>query len=270
MTDAKIIVIDDNEGILKTLGMVLKGAFTKVVTVEDPQLIPALIATGDVDAVLLDMNFGAGRLDGQDGLFWLNRIKQRSGLDNPPAVVLITAFGDVPLAVESLKQGADDFVQKPWNNERLILTLTAAIEKRRETMARKTATKTSDDMSVARSYIRSLVKRYSSVYFRPEPEVTDEAMELLLTMVRDEEFGRLEETIERTMLMCPDRQWRREAIQPVDSDGQRSTLTLEELELQFIRTAWEESDRNLTSVAQKLGISRQTLYNKLKKHGIIH
>ena len=270
MIDAKIIVIDDNEGILKTLGMVLKGAFTHVFTVPDPKLLPPFLAKGDVDAVLLDMNFGAGRLDGQDGLFWLDRIKQRSGLECPPAVVLITAFGDVPLAVESLKQGADDFVQKPWSNERLIQTLATAIEKRREAMARKTATKTTDDMSVARSYIRSLVKRYSSVYFRPEPEVTDEAMELLLTMVRDEEFGRLEETIERTMLLCPDRLWTREAIQPVDSDGRRSTLTLEELELQFIRTAWEESDRNLTSVAQKLGISRQTLYNKLKKHGIIH
>ena len=270
MIDAKVIVIDDNAAVLKTMGMVLKGAFTKVVAVEDPQLIPALIAAGDVDAVVLDMNFGAGKLDGKDGLFWLERIKQRSGLECPPAVVLITAFGDVPLAVDSIKQGADDFVQKPWNNERLIQTLTAAIEKRREAMARKANAKTADDMSVARSYIRSLVKRYSSVYFRPEPKVTDEAMELLLTMVRDEEFGRLEETIERTMLMCPDMQWTREAIQPVDSDGRRSTLTLEEMELQFIRTAWEESDRNLTSVAQKLGISRQTLYTKLKKHGIIH
>ena len=270
MTDAKIIVIDDNEGILKALGLVLKGTFTHVFTVPDPKLLPPFLAKGDVDAVLLDMNFGSGRLDGQDGLFWLERIKQRSGLEYPPAVVLITAFGDVPLAVESLKQGADDFVQKPWNNERLIQTLTAAIEKRREAMARKTTDKTVDDMSVARSYRRSLVKRYSSVSLRPEPEVTDEAMELLLTMVKDEEFGRLEETIERTMLLCSDAKWTREAIQTVDSDGRRSTLTLEEMELQFIRTAWEESDRNLSSVAQKLGVSRQTLYNKLKRHGIIH
>ena len=112
MIDAKVIVIDDNAAVLKAMGMVLKGAFTKVVAVEDPQLIPALIAAGDVDAVLLDMNFGAGKLDGKDGLFWLERIKQRSALEHPPAVVLITAFGDVPLAVDSLKQGADDFVQK--------------------------------------------------------------------------------------------------------------------------------------------------------------
>jgi DNA-binding NtrC family response regulator len=270
MIDAKVIVIDDNAAVLKTMGMVLKGAFTKVVTVEDPQLIPALIATGDVDAVVLDMNFGAGKLDGKDGLFWLERIKQRSGLERLPAVVLITAFGDVPLAVDSLKQGADDFVQKPWNNERLIQTLTAAIEKRRAAMARKTEEKATDDMSVARSYIRSLVKRYASTYFRPEPEVTDEAMTLLLAMAIDGEFGRLEETIERTMLLSPCTVWTGEVIVPAEKDSKRSTLTLEEMELQFIRTAWDDSDHNLTSVAQRLGVSRQTLYNKMKKHGIIH
>ena len=268
MIDAKVIVIDDNAAVLKAMGMVLKGAFTKVVAVEDPQLIPALIAAGDVDAVLLDMNFGAGKLDGKDGLFWLERIKQRSALEYPPAVVLITAFGDVPLAVDSLKQGADDFVQKPWNNERLIQSLTAAIEKRREAMARRTAVQAADDMGVARSYIRSLVKRYSSTYFRPEPEVTDEAMALLLAMACDGEFGRLEETIERTILLSSHTVWTAEVIVPAEEDGKRSTLTLEEMELQFIRTAWDDSDHNLTSVAQRLGVSRQTLYNKLKKYGI--
>ena len=268
MIDAKVIVIDDNAAVLKAMGMVLKGAFTKVVAVEDPQLIPALIAAGDVDAVLLDMNFGAGKLDGKDGLFWLERIKQRSALEYPPAVVLITAFGDVPLAVDSLKQGADDFVQKPWNNERLIQSLTAAIEKRREAMARRTAAQAADDMGVARSYIRSLVKRYSSTYFRPEPEVTDEAMALLLAMACDGEFGRLEETIERTILLSSHTVWTAEVIVPAEEGGKRSTLTLEEMELQFIRTAWDDSDHNLTSVAQRLGVSRQTLYNKLKKYGI--
>ena len=268
MIDAKVIVIDDNAAVLKAMGMVLKGAFTKVVTVEDPQLIPALIAAGDVDAVLLDMNFGAGKLDGKDGLFWLERIKQRSALECPPAVVLITAFGDVPLAVDSLKQGADDFVQKPWNNERLIQSLTTAIEKRREAMVRRTATQAADDMGVARSYIRSLVKRYSSTYFRPEPEVTDEAMALLLAMACDGEFGRLEETIERTILLSSHTLWTTEVIVPAEEDSKRSTLTLEEMELQFIRTAWDDSDHNLTSVAQRLGVSRQTLYNKLKKYGI--
>ena len=164
MTEAKIIVIDDNAAILKTLGIVLKGVFTTVITVGDPQLIPAIISAGDVDVVLLDMNFGAGRLDGQDGLFWLDRIKHRSHLPHPPAVVLITAFGDVALAVESLKQGADDFVQKPWNNDRLIQILNDAINKRRADILHKDVA--SDGQNVVNTYILSLVKRYVSTYFR--------------------------------------------------------------------------------------------------------
>ena len=123
MTDAKILVIDDNTAVLSTLKIVLKSVFRTVVAVSDPQLIPALISAGDVDAVLLDMNFGSDKLDGQDGLFWLDRIMSRSGLDNPPAVVMITAFGDVGLAVTSLKKGALDFIQKPWDNNDLIRKL---------------------------------------------------------------------------------------------------------------------------------------------------
>ena len=130
MTDAKILVIDDNTAVLSTLKIVLKSVFKTVVAVSDPQLIPALISAGDVDAVLLDMNFGSDKLDGQDGLFWLDRIMSRSGLDNPPAVVMITAFGDVGLAVTSLKKGALDFIQKPWDNNDLIRKLQEAIAKR--------------------------------------------------------------------------------------------------------------------------------------------
>ena len=136
MTDAKILVIDDNTAVLSTLKIVLKSVFRTVVAVSDPQLIPALVSAGDVDAVLLDMNFGSDKLDGQDGLFWLDRIMNRSGLENPPAVVMITAFGDVGLAVTSLKKGALDFIQKPWDNNDLIRKLQEAIIKRDERNAK--------------------------------------------------------------------------------------------------------------------------------------
>lgn len=266
MTDAKIIVIDDNAAVLKTLGIVLKGAFSKVVTVENPQLIPALTAAGDVDAVLLDMNFGADRLDGQDGLFWLGRIKQRSGQKCPPAVVLITAFGDVSLAVESLKQGADDFVQKPWNNEHLIQVLNDAVAKRRESMLRKPE----GEMDVINGYIRSLVKRYATTYFRPEPEVTNEAMERLIAMALSGEFTRMEDTIERTVLMAPGTRWTADTLIVSEAGEQTSTLTLDEMEKQFISKVWDDSNGNVSIVAKRLGVSRQTLYSKLKKYGIIH
>ena len=75
MIDAKILIIDDNEAVLKTLRLVLGTVFSKVVALANPQLIPALIKQGDIDVVLLDMNFGAGQLNGKQGLFWLEHIK---------------------------------------------------------------------------------------------------------------------------------------------------------------------------------------------------
>ncbi len=130
----KILIIDDNQSVLRTLKLVLAPEFGQVVAMNDPKVIPALLAAGDIDAVLLDMNFDTASLDGSDGLFWLARIKE---LPDPPAVVMITAFGDVPLAVEAMKHGAEDFVTKPWDNAQLIATLRKAIDKNREERGRR-------------------------------------------------------------------------------------------------------------------------------------
>ncbi len=130
----KILIIDDNQSVLRTLKLVLAPEFGQVVAMNNPKVIPALLAVGDIDAVLLDMNFDTASLDGSDGLFWLARIKE---LPDPPAVVMITAFGDVPLAVEAMKHGAEDFVTKPWDNAQLIATLRKAIDKNREERGRR-------------------------------------------------------------------------------------------------------------------------------------
>ncbi len=122
----KILIIDDNQAIRSTLKLVLASRFSDVLTVGDPTLIPALLSAGDVDAVVLDMNFGNDRLDGSDGIFWLRRIKESP---SAPAVILITAFGDVSLAVEAMKLGADDFVTKPWDNDVLVEKINAAINR---------------------------------------------------------------------------------------------------------------------------------------------
>lgn len=127
----KLLIIDDNVAVLRSLKLVLNGVFDQVVTMSNPQLLPALLSNNDVDAVLLDMNFNAQKLDGSEGLLWLELIKKR---DNPPAVVMITAFGDVPLAVEAMKRGAEDFITKPWDNDELIEKLHKAIAKRDRSM----------------------------------------------------------------------------------------------------------------------------------------
>ncbi len=130
----KILIIDDNQSVLRTLKLVLAPEFGQVVAMNNPKVIPAILAAGDIDAVLLDMNFDTASLDGSDGLFWLARIKE---LPDPPAVVMITAFGDVPLAVEAMKHGAEDFITKPWDNAQLIATLRKAIDKNREERGRR-------------------------------------------------------------------------------------------------------------------------------------
>jgi len=130
----KILIIDDNPAVRTTLKLVLSGEFDEIATVGDPQLIPAILGAGNIDAVLLDMNFDSSRLDGSDGIFWLSRIKEQ---ENAPAVVMITAFGDVPLAVEAMKLGAEDFVTKPWNNDDLIAKLHKAIEKNKTEARRR-------------------------------------------------------------------------------------------------------------------------------------
>lgn len=139
----KLLIIDDNKAVRTTLRMVLASDYDRIVTTGDPTLLPAILAEGDVDAVLLDMNFDNRRLDGSDGLFWLARIKESSA---PPAVVLITAFGDVPLAVEAMKRGAEDFVTKPWDNDDLKARLRRAIERNREAMAERRALVDATDM----------------------------------------------------------------------------------------------------------------------------
>lgn len=124
----KILIIDDNKAVRLSLKMVLGSEFDSILTIGDPKLLPALLANGDFDSVLLDMNFDTSRLDGSDGLFWLERIKE---MPQPPAVVLITAFGDIQLAVEAMKRGGDDFITKPWDNDELIAKIKSAIRKNR-------------------------------------------------------------------------------------------------------------------------------------------
>lgn len=129
MYDYHIAIIDDNKAVLQSLKLVLEGVFRSVTVMTLPNALPAILAAGKVDVVLLDMNFSAQKLDGQEGLTWLRYIKQQ---ENPPAVVMITAFGDINIAVNSLKEGAEDFITKPWDNDELVEKLLAAIDKCRQ------------------------------------------------------------------------------------------------------------------------------------------
>jgi len=120
-----IIVIDDAEDILLSLKFLLKQNFKSVFTESNPYHVPRLLRQHEPDVVLLDMNFGKGRDDGAEGLYWLRKIKE---LRPDVSVVMMTAYSDVSLAVEALKSGASDFVEKPWRNEKLVATLQAVYD----------------------------------------------------------------------------------------------------------------------------------------------
>nr|WP_298996289.1 sigma-54 dependent transcriptional regulator [uncultured Allomuricauda sp.] len=128
MIDASILVVDDNKSVLSALEILLQFEYKSVQTLFNPNQISSFPKLEEIDIVLLDMNFSAGVNTGNEGLFWLNEIKKRSP---NTSVILMTAYGAVDLAVSALKQGAADFILKPWNNERLMATVKSAYELRK-------------------------------------------------------------------------------------------------------------------------------------------
>ncbi len=121
----KILIIDDNEDLLFAAKMLLKKHAKEVMIEKDPRRIPFLINNNSYDVILLDMNFREDTTSGKEGFYWLSQIKE---IDPKAVVILITAFGDVEMAVQALKEGATDFILKPWQNEKLLATLSAAIK----------------------------------------------------------------------------------------------------------------------------------------------
>ncbi|UCH15705.1 MAG: sigma-54-dependent Fis family transcriptional regulator [Bacteroidales bacterium] len=122
-----ILIVDDNTSILKSLELYLKHQFKTVKTLTSPNQIPFLLSTEDIDIILLDMNFTAGVNTGNEGIFWLRKILKQ---DPSIVVLMITAYGDIELAVKAIKEGAADFITKPWDNQRLLATIQAALKLR--------------------------------------------------------------------------------------------------------------------------------------------
>ncbi|HEY4652038.1 MAG TPA: sigma-54 dependent transcriptional regulator [Pontibacter sp.] len=119
----RILVIDDNEDVLFSAKMLLRKYAKEVVMEKNPKKIPFLLSNYEFDIILLDMNYSQDITSGQEGFYWLQEILK---YDPSAVVVMITAFGDVEMAVRAVKEGATDFVLKPWQNEKLLATLSAA------------------------------------------------------------------------------------------------------------------------------------------------
>lgn len=120
-----ILVVDDSKAIIAAVRMLLEAYFQKVITLTTPNQILTTLRDENIDVVLLDMNFSAGINTGNEGLFWLSEIKKA---DASMQIVLFTAYADIDLAVRGIKEGAVDFIVKPWDNNKLIETLQNAYE----------------------------------------------------------------------------------------------------------------------------------------------
>lgn len=128
MIPASILIIDDNTQILESLRILLKDEFETIDIVPKPSRIHEMLWRNSYDIILLDMNFAMGETSGNEGIFWLNEIKKADPL---LPVILITAYGDIELAVKAIREGATDFIAKPWDPEKLIITLKNAYNLRR-------------------------------------------------------------------------------------------------------------------------------------------
>lgn len=126
LKNASILIIDDDPDVLTALRVLLKTAVKEVVTERRPENLHALLQQQKFDIIFLDMNFNSAINTGNEGLFWLKRIRET---DQQVGIIMITAYGDIDLAVRSLKEGASDFITKPWHNERLLESLGEMLDK---------------------------------------------------------------------------------------------------------------------------------------------
>lgn len=117
MIPSTILIVDDNKSVLTSLELLLENEFDEIITANNPQQIESLLLTSPIDLVILDMNFKTGVNNGNEGLFWLKRMHE---FNSYLPVIMLTAYGDIELAVKAMKLGASDFILKPWDNNKLI------------------------------------------------------------------------------------------------------------------------------------------------------
>jgi DNA-binding NtrC family response regulator len=157
---SNLLIVDDHKQVLKALVQLLEPEFDHVTGISNPNLIPGHIKKEETDVILLDMNFSAGINTGNEGIFWLNSILK---IDPNAVVVMITAYADVDLAVKAIKEGAVDFIVKPWDNNKLVTTLQAACKLRQSKMENKML------RNRQRQINKAIIKKSGPLIWKSEP-----------------------------------------------------------------------------------------------------
>lgn len=158
LRQGKILVVDDNEDILFTLKMLLRPLAESITTCADPKEINRLVSRTRYNVILLDMNFTDDAVSGKEGFYWMERIRE---ISPETVIILITAYSDTEKAVRAIKAGATDFIPKPWQNEKLLATLSSALE-----------------LSVSRSEVKALKEQkavLTAVSTQPETTIIGES-----------------------------------------------------------------------------------------------
>ena len=119
-----LLIVDDNPAVQAALSQLLESEVGKVIGIKSPDLIPGIMETREIDLLIMDMNFSRGATDGAEGIAWLKKVLQ---MDSDAVVVMITAYGEMELAIEAMKSGATDFISKPWDNEKLVATVRSGL-----------------------------------------------------------------------------------------------------------------------------------------------
>ncbi|KIC90115.1 ATPase AAA [Flavihumibacter sp. ZG627] len=173
LKEATILVVDDDTDVLTAVRLLLKTEVKEVVTEKNPEHIPNLLAAKRFDVIMLDMNFTSSINTGNEGLFWLRRIKE---LKSDAGVIMITAYGDVDLAVQSLKDGAADFVVKPWHNDRLVGTIKDVLRKRSGIKS----TEITDTKDIIRTELLGESEQMEAIFYKIEKIAPTDANILVL------------------------------------------------------------------------------------------
>jgi len=173
--------VDDNKSALASLKLLLEDYYSEIITINDPNRIPNLFSRESFDVVLLDMNFSAGVITGNEGFYWLKEILR---LDPIAVVVHITAYGDIELAVRAIKEGAADFVVKPWDNFKLLATLQSAYNLRKSKVEVKKLRQNQRNLSESHGNDFNLVRGPSKIMvslYQAIPKIAQSDASVLIT-----------------------------------------------------------------------------------------
>src|SRR5688572_12126276 len=162
LKNATILIIDDDPDVLTAVRLLLKTEAREVVTEKNPENLRWLLSKQTFDLILLDMNFTSSINTGNEGLYWLGKIRE---FKSDAAVIMITAYGDIDLAVRSLKEGAADFVVQPWHNEKLLGTIRDALKRK---SAKSGATSAATNDSVIGKELIGESEALSSIFLKIE------------------------------------------------------------------------------------------------------